>query len=159
MSDWIKWHGETNIPPTEPTAVVNVIFRTGKMTQGEAKSFSWKHVSADAVHDIVNYQIVVKPREEPLDIPVPSIDGMLADRGKRYGKFTEHANITQDLKCRMRSTPQWLNMSDDQKECLEMIAHKIGRILNGDPHYYDSWKDIAGYARLVSDRLELGVEA
>jgi len=34
-----------------------------------------------------------------------------------------------------------------------MIAHKIGRILNGDPNYADSWIDIAGYAKLVADRL------
>jgi hypothetical protein len=34
-----------------------------------------------------------------------------------------------------------------------MIAHKIGRILNGDPDYIDSWDDIAGYAKLVADRL------
>jgi len=37
-----------------------------------------------------------------------------------------------------------------------MICHKIGRIVNGDPNYYDSWADIAGYAKLVSDRLETG---
>jgi hypothetical protein len=35
-----------------------------------------------------------------------------------------------------------------------MVVHKIGRILNGDPHYADSWVDIAGYAKLVADRLE-----
>jgi hypothetical protein len=34
-----------------------------------------------------------------------------------------------------------------------MIAHKIGRIINGDPDYIDSWDDIAGYAKLVADRL------
>lgn len=35
-----------------------------------------------------------------------------------------------------------------------MTAHKLGRILNGDPHYADSWIDIAGYNKLVADRLE-----
>ena len=35
-----------------------------------------------------------------------------------------------------------------------MIAHKIGRILNGDPNYADSWVDIAGYAQLVANELE-----
>ena len=34
-----------------------------------------------------------------------------------------------------------------------MIAHKIGRILNGDPNYLDSWIDIVGYAQLIVDRL------
>jgi hypothetical protein len=42
----------------------------------------------------------------------------------------------------------------DQIEALDMICHKIGRILNGDPNYADSWVDIAGYAKLVADRLE-----
>lgn len=46
---------------------------------------------------------------------------------------------------------------DDQVEALEMIAHKIGRIINGDPNYADSWHDIAGYAKLVADRLD-GIE-
>jgi len=41
----------------------------------------------------------------------------------------------------------------DQDEALDMIAHKIGRIVNGDPDYEDSWRDIAGYATLVADRL------
>ena len=44
-------------------------------------------------------------------------------------------------------------MQPDQKEALFMIAHKIGRIINGDPDYADSWIDIAGYAKLVGDRL------
>ena len=35
-----------------------------------------------------------------------------------------------------------------------MIFAKVGRILNGDPNYADSWIDIAGYAKLVADRLE-----
>jgi len=47
-------------------------------------------------------------------------------------------------------------MAADQKEAVEMIAHKLGRIVNGDPHYDDSWVDIAGYAKLVSDRLQRG---
>lgn len=55
---------------------------------------------------------------------------ILAERGARYG------------------------MCPDQQEALDMIAHKLGRILNGDPDYADSWADIAGYARLVADRLE-----
>ena len=42
----------------------------------------------------------------------------------------------------------------DQWEALDMILHKIARIANGDPNYADSWIDIAGYAKLISDRLE-----
>ena len=49
------------------------------------------------------------------------------------------------------------DLDPDQREALEMIAHKIARIVNGDPNYADSWVDIAGYATLVADRLQ-GVE-
>ena len=45
-------------------------------------------------------------------------------------------------------------LDNDQLEALDMIVHKIARIVNGDPNYSDSWVDIAGYAKLVSDRLE-----
>jgi hypothetical protein len=95
-------------------------------------------------------------------MPNPTtVETILAERGKRYGKFTDHAEITQRLKDVMRSTPgnddrgnlKWDMLNEDQKEALEMIAHKIGRILNGDPNYHDNWADIAGYATLVADRL------
>lgn len=82
------------------------------------------------------------------------ITEVLEERGSRYGKFTEHARITQNIKTAMVDSPNWLELADDQMETLQMIAHKIGRILNGDPDYADSWIDIAGYAKLVADRLE-----
>ena len=81
------------------------------------------------------------------------IDKVLHERGTRYGEFKNHATITQSLKNEM-SVDGWNRLADDQKEALEMIAHKIGRILNGDPSYIDNWIDIAGYAQLVAQRLE-----
>jgi hypothetical protein len=88
------------------------------------------------------------------------VNETLAERGSRYGKFKDHAKITQALK---RTIFQHIGivskvkLDEDQLEALEMICHKIGRIVNGDPNYADSWIDIAGYAKLVADRLE-GVE-
>lgn len=89
-----------------------------------------------------------------------NIDNTLTERGSRYGEFTGHADITQNLKKAMSVAPQWARLADDQKEALEMVAHKIGRILNGDPNYIDSWTDIIGYTRLVEKRLiaEQGVQ-
>jgi hypothetical protein len=83
-----------------------------------------------------------------------NIDATLNERGDRYGQFTGHAHITQSLKAVMQASPKWAVLADDQKEALEMAAHKIGRILNGDPNYLDSWHDIVGYIRLVEQRLE-----
>ena len=79
----------------------------------------------------------------------------LAERGERYGVFMDHARIAQSFKGYVREThgKKWGDLSFDQKEALEMIFHKIARILNGDPDYADSWHDIAGYAQLVADRL------
>lgn len=78
----------------------------------------------------------------------------LEERGKRYGDFAGHSDITQALKRVMHLTPKWYSLTSDKKEALEMVAHKIGRILNGDPEYHDSWHDICGYAKLVADTLE-----
>lgn len=83
-----------------------------------------------------------------------NVDTTLSERGNRYGEFVGHAQITQSLKNTMQASPKWSVLDDDQKEALEMVAHKIGRILNGDPNYIDSWHDIIGYTRLVEQRLQ-----
>jgi len=82
-----------------------------------------------------------------------TVDSTLAERGNRYGDFLGHATITDDIKQAMQRSKNWANLAPDQREALDMVAHKIGRILNGDPDYLDSWHDIIGYARLVEKRL------
>ncbi len=79
---------------------------------------------------------------------------MLAGRHWIYGAFEHNAKTSQALKAVMHERPGWDRLSPDQREALEMIQHKIARILNGDPDYLDSWVDIAGYAQLVADRLQ-----
>lgn len=83
-----------------------------------------------------------------------SINEILEERGSRYGSFESHARITQSLKCQMYNAPQWENLCAYQREALEMLAHKLGRILNGDPNYLDSWIDCVGYLQLVINELE-----
>jgi len=89
------------------------------------------------------------------------IGDTLTERGKRYGKFTGHASISQNLLAQIirGDLSKWYDMDSDQREALQMICHKIGRIVNGDPNYADSWVDIAGYAKLVADRLEKNEES
>lgn len=82
------------------------------------------------------------------------IDATLEERGTRYGEFEEHARITQALKATMVDTPRWKELSPAMKESLEMTQHKVGRILNGDPNYKDSWTDIIGYTRLIEKTLK-----
>jgi hypothetical protein len=81
------------------------------------------------------------------------IDSTLAERGSRYGVYTEHARITQNIKSAMNREPGWSRLLPHQKETLEMIAHKVGRILNGDPNYHDSWHDLVGYSKLSADAV------
>jgi len=86
------------------------------------------------------------------------INATLAERGSRYGAFDGHAEIAQQLKATVRvfEAKRGCDLAHDQREALEMIMHKVARILNGDPNYADNWIDIAGYATLVADRLESG---
>ena len=82
-----------------------------------------------------------------------SIEETLAEREKQYGSFGGQAVISQRLKLVMRDNRKWEGLNWDQQEALEMIAHKIARILNGNSYYPDNWHDIAGYATLVENSL------
>lgn len=83
------------------------------------------------------------------------IEKVLEERGSRYGEFKGHARVTQRLKCVIREELEMRSktLPMDQEECLDMIFHKIGRIVNGDCMYSDNYIDIAGYAKLVADGL------
>ena len=78
----------------------------------------------------------------------------LETRGSRYGSFETQSQLCQNFKDVMKLTAGWNALAPHQKESLEMIQHKIARILNGDPNYSDSWHDISGYATLVENMLE-----
>ena len=88
------------------------------------------------------------------EIVVTKVDAILDERAQNYGKFIEGATIMQGFKQYMHMADNWRSLAPDQREALDMIMHKIGRILNGNPDYVDNWRDIAGYATLVADRLE-----
>ncbi len=96
---------------------------------------------------IVNPEITTQPSD---------VDQVLDSRAKDYGKFIDGAEIMQMLKrlvhgyIEKRGTP----LAFDQREAIDMIIHKLGRIINGNPDKVDHWVDIAGYAILVSERLE-----
>ena len=84
-----------------------------------------------------------------------TVENTLNQRGDRYGPFVGHAAVTQELKNVVYKglAERGKKLAPDQLEALDMICHKIGRIVNGDLDYADSWHDIAGYATLVDKRL------
>lgn len=85
---------------------------------------------------------------------VEAVNDTLQERGSRYGDFTDHARIAQQLQDVMRSHQfGWAGLDPVKRQALSVIADKIARILNGDPEYGDNWHDIQGYARLVEERL------
>ena len=88
-----------------------------------------------------------------------TVDKTLNERAQEYGKFKDGANLMQSIKRLLsdHATRHGQTFHDDQWEALEMIVHKIARIVNGNPDKVDHWVDIAGYATLVADRLQ-GVE-
>jgi len=82
-----------------------------------------------------------------------SIEKTLKQRQKTHGDFATHAKISQELKAVLWKY-DYQELAPDQCEALEMICHKIARILNGNPNTNDHWHDIAGYATLVDERLK-----
>ena len=82
------------------------------------------------------------------------INETLDQRQKTHGIFTDHAQISQKLKAIISVQYNYGGLEDDKKEALEMIMHKVARILNGNSDIHDHWHDIAGYATLVANRLK-----
>ena len=76
------------------------------------------------------------------------IEEILDAREHTHGDFREQADISQTLKDILPLGPNFYTMTSTQKEALEMIMHKISRILCGDANHEDHWDDIAGYAQL-----------
>ena len=86
------------------------------------------------------------------------IENILSERKKTHGDFSEVAATTQDFKNILRfykqTHPYSCDINLSQQEALDMIFHKISRILCGNSFVKDHWVDIAGYATLIVKQLE-----
>lgn len=83
------------------------------------------------------------------------IEELLKQRQKEHGSFFNNAGVSQQIKEVIKAeTYNYEKLRVDQKEALDAISSKISRIMVGDPHKEDHWRDIAGYATLVADRLK-----
>lgn len=81
-----------------------------------------------------------------------SVEAIIAEREKTHGSFSSKARFIQVIKDVIRDPAGYDDLHPAQREALDMIAVKIGRILYGDPNEPDHWLDIAGYASLVAER-------
>ena len=80
-----------------------------------------------------------------------TIQQTLSDRCSVHGSYPLHAEITRSLKdvCWVELKKAKKTLNDEQAESLDMILHKIGRIIAGNANHKDHWHDIAGYALLA----------
>lgn len=83
------------------------------------------------------------------------IKAVLAEREKTHGSFVLHSFCTQELKgvVGQHLMEQGRRLDPDMQEAVDMICHKLGRIVAGNSSHVDHWLDIAGYATLIADRL------
>lgn len=81
------------------------------------------------------------------------VQDLLTERGRTHGKYAEQAVITQQTKDLWRKHPGFDKLTPVQRDVLEMVAHKVGRILAGNPNFKDHWDDIAGYSMLASNEI------
>jgi hypothetical protein len=79
---------------------------------------------------------------------------IIEQRQNTHGDFRKVSSMSQQLCIDMQSGVNWDTMPDHFREGLEMIQHKIARILSGDPHFAEHWLDIAGYATRVRTIIE-----
>lgn len=87
-----------------------------------------------------------------------TLQATLDERGGNYGPFSGHARAAQQLKAvvreHLRRNTRYAALDEVAKatvdEGLDMIMHKVARLINGDPLHDDSWVDIAGYATLTN---------
>ena len=71
------------------------------------------------------------------------------NRDHQHGGLDAVGITSQRIKRSMREANNWesLALHPAGREALDMIAHKIARVLSGsDPHDFQHWEDIAGYA-------------
>lgn len=110
----------------------------------------------------VNYviRLVNLSHLAPAEAPKQAVKGTsgaetIAARESVYGPFHVHAKAEQDIKKAMMSQPNWDKLNDVQKSAMEMIVHKMARILNNSADYDDNWHDIAGYATLAENDVKI----
>lgn len=83
-----------------------------------------------------------------------AINETLRARQQTHGSFELNAEISQRMKQYWKTCPGYGAMTAVQAEALDMIALKISRILSGQSHHDDHWRDISGYATLAVMEIE-----
>jgi len=89
-----------------------------------------------------------------------AVTDTIAARHKQYGEYSVNSDLCQAIKDLFRVRPGYKALLPYERESLDMIFHKVSRIVvgaeDGAPPQSrtDSWHDIAGYAKLSEDRVK-----
>jgi hypothetical protein len=68
------------------------------------------------------------------------------NRDEQHGGMEAVGSVSQQIKQAMRGSRNWSRLTSGHQEALDMVAHKIARVLSGaDPHDPEHWVDVAGY--------------
>lgn len=90
--------------------------------------------------------------QEIVDKAIDIVGTITSERERTHGNFRDHARCTQRLKAVLRDELEIVGktLTMEQQEALDMIFHKIGRVVAGDADFIDHWNDLAGYSTLVA---------
>lgn len=80
-------------------------------------------------------------------------DILIARKGS-HGEYMEHADISQGILEECMRGRNWTSLPRPMRESLHMFAHKMARVVTGNPYHEDHWDDISGYAVLISQRMD-----
>jgi len=71
----------------------------------------------------------------------------IPNRDQQHGGMQAVGGVSQKIKIAMRAGQNWPLLTNGEQEALDMIAHKIARILSGaESQDHEHWEDVAGYA-------------
>ena len=74
-----------------------------------------------------------------------------------YGDFEVNSVLVQQMKQALREHRDWNFLEPSEREAIEMIIHKIGRLVgrSGPSCIVDTVNDICGYAQLILKSKDL----
>ena len=106
----------------------------------------------DGPNDHIGFRVCCLP-QDPSDLMDSS--NSIPNRDHQHGGMEAVGQLSQSIKISIHAGINWHMLTPGEQEALDMIAHKIGRILSGnDPHDPEHWTDLAGYAHAAMRRRE-----
>jgi hypothetical protein len=78
----------------------------------------------------------------------------IPNRDEQHGGLEAVGQISQNLKGCIRAGCNWHRLTPAQREALDMMMHKVARILSGDSQLRDHWLDAAGYPLCIARMIE-----